>query len=153
MAVADRLAELGITLSEPRRPGGLYVPAVRTGNLLYIAGQVNWTDDALSVEGKLGREVSIEDGKAAARLAAINCLAAAQGLLGSLDPIARVVRLMVYVASAEGFVRQSEVGNGASELLHDLFGEAGMGTRLSLGIAEVPRGAPVEVEVIFELRS
>ena len=152
MTVDDRLRRLGITLPPPAAPGGVYRAAVRTGNLVYIAGQLNVGEGKLTARGKLGAEVDLETGQAAARQCAINCLAAAAGLLGSLDSIRQVVRLTGYVASAEGFTKQPQVVNGASELLRDVFGEeAGVGTRLAVGVAELPAGAPVEVDLILEV--
>lgn len=152
MTVDDRLRRLGVTLPAPTTPAGLYRAAVRTGNLVYTAGQVNVGDGTLTARGKLGAEVDLETGQAAARQCAINCLAAAAGLLGSLDSIRQVVRLTGYVASADGFSEQPQVINGASELLRDVFGEeAGVGTRLAVGVAELPAGAPVEVDLILEV--
>lgn len=152
MSINERLTELGIVLPPAPAPGGVYRPAVQTGNLVYVSGQLNMVDGELTVSGKLGREVSLEDGQAAARQCGLNCLAAALGLLGSLDRVVRVVRLTGYVSSAEGFTRQPQVVNGASELLRDVFGDDGMGSRLALGVAELPRGAAVEVDVILEVR-
>ena len=152
MTVEERLRELDITLPPAAAPAGLYRAAVRTGNLVYIAGQLNLAEGKFTARGKLGAEVDLETGQAAARQCAINCLAAAAGLLGSLDCIRQVVRLTGFVASAEGFSKQPQVVNGASELLRDVLGEeAGVGTRLAVGVAELPAGAPVEVDLILEV--
>ncbi|MEE9277730.1 MAG: RidA family protein [Dehalococcoidia bacterium] len=151
MAISDRLAELGIELTAATTPGGLYKPAVQTGNLVYVSGQINLAGRELTAGGKLGRELSLEEGRTAARQCGLNCLAAAAGLLGSLDRVVRVVRLTGYVASAEGFTQQPQVVNAASELFRDVFGDDGVGSRLALGVAELPRGAAVEVDVILEV--
>lgn len=152
MPIAERLHELGIALPPAAAPAGLYRPALRSGNLLYVSGQVNVDAGKLTAQGTLDTEVDLETGTAAARQCAINCLAAAQAELGSLDLVRQVVRLTGYVASADGFHRQPQVINGASELLRDVFGEqAGVGTRLAVGVAALPAGAPVEVDVILEI--
>ena len=152
MSIDDRLHELGITLPPAAATAGLYTPALRTGALLYVSGQINVADGALTAKGKLGAEVDLEAGQAAARQCALNCLAAAQAELGSLDAIRQLVRLTGFVASAQGFTKQPQVINGASELLRDVLGEdAGVGTRLAIGVAELPAGAPVEVDLILEI--
>ena len=152
MTIDERLRELGITLPDAAAPAGVYRAAVRTGNLVYIAGQVNMRDGKFTSIGKLGTEVDVEAGQAAARQCAINCLAAAAGLLGSLEPIRQVVRLSGFVASAPGFTQQPQVVNGASELLREILGpEIGVGTRLAVGVAELPAGASVEVDLILEV--
>lgn len=150
MSVASRLKELGIELPLVS-PVAIYKPAVRTGNLVFISGQLPLKGGALTATGRLGAGVSVEDGKAAARQCAINALAAAQHLLGTLEG-ARVVRTVGYVASAPEFVDQPQVVNGASELLKDIFGDdAGVGTRTSIGLASLPLNAPVEVELLLEV--
>ncbi len=151
MTIADRLRELDITLPPAPKPVAAYVPAVRTGNLLFISGQLPTAEGKLQCTGKVGAEVSPEDGYAAARLAAINALAVAHGELGSLERVTRVVRVMGHVASAPGFTGQPAVINGASELLVAIFGERGRHSRAALGAAELPLGAAVEVEMILEV--
>jgi enamine deaminase RidA (YjgF/YER057c/UK114 family) len=141
-----RLAELGIALPEVPPPAGVYVPAVRTGNLVYTSGQV-----ARELSGKVGAEVSEADAKAAARSCALNALAAIDALVG-LDSVVRVVKVLGFVASAPGFTGQPGVINGASELLGEVFGEAGAHARSAVGVAELPLGVPVEVEMIVEVR-
>jgi enamine deaminase RidA (YjgF/YER057c/UK114 family) len=141
-----RLAELGIELPEVAPPAGAYVPAVRTGSLVYTSGQV-----ARGWSGKVGAEVSAEDGYAAARDCALNALAAIDALVG-LDSVVRVVKVLGFVASAPGFTGQPGVINGASELLGAVFGEAGAHARSAVGVAELPLGVPVEVEMIVEVR-
>jgi enamine deaminase RidA (YjgF/YER057c/UK114 family) len=148
--IDQRLKELGIVLPPAPRPVAVYIPCVRSGNLLFISGQLPLQDGSLPVTGKLGDGVDAEQGKAAARLATLNALAIAQDALGSLDAVARVVRLVCHVASAAGFHEQHLVANGASELLGEIFGEQGRHARLALGAAELPLNAPVEVELILE---
>ena len=146
MSAHARLGELGIALPEVAPPAGAYVPAVRTGNLVYTSGQV-----ARGYSGKVGAEVSEADGKDAARSCALNALAAIDALVG-LDSVVRVVKVLGFVASAPGFTGQPGVINGASELLGDVFGEAGAHARSAVGVAELPLGVPVEVEMIVEVR-
>jgi enamine deaminase RidA (YjgF/YER057c/UK114 family) len=141
-----RLAELGITLPEVPPPAGAYVPAVRTGTLVYTSGQV-----ARELSGKVGAEVSEADAKDAARSCALNALAAIDALVG-LDSVVRVVKVLGFVASAPGFTGQPGVINGASELLGEVFGDAGAHARSAVGVAELPLGVPVEVELIVEVR-
>ena len=151
MSVADRLKELGIELPVVT-PVAIYKPAVRTGNLVFVSGQLPLVDGKVTVTGRLGARVSITDGKAAARQCAINALAAAHHLLGTLEG-ARVIRTVGYVASAPEFFDQPAVVNGASELLRDVFGaEDGVGTRTSIGLMSLPLNAPVEVELLLEVK-
>ena len=150
MSFEQRLTELGLSLPETPRPVANYVPAVMTGKLVYSSGQTPTVDGRLTIQGKLGREVSIEEGQQAARVAVLNCLAAIRSVIGSLDEIARVVKMTGYVASAEGFHAQPQVVNGASLLLEEIFGASGKHARAALGLAELPGGAPVEIELIVE---
>jgi len=147
VSATARLAELGIELPPVATPAGAYLPAVRTGNLVYTAGQV--PRDAAT--GKVGAEVSADDAKAAARTCALQALAAVDALVG-LDSVTRVVKVVGFVASAPGFGGQPAVVNGASELLGEVFGEAGQHARSAVGVAELPGGVPVEVELIVEVR-
>jgi len=150
MSVADRLAELGIKLPPVAAPVAAYVPAVRTGDLVYTSGQLPTVAGELAATGRVGAEVSIPDATAAARTCALNALAAVDALVG-LDAVRRVVKVVGFVASAPGFTDQPVVVNGASELLGALFGEAGQHARSAVGVAELPKGAPVEVELIVEV--
>lgn len=152
MSFEQRLGELGLSLPVTPRPVANYVPAVATGKLIYSSGQTPTVNGQLTIQGKLGHEVSIEQGQQAARVAVLNCLSAIRSLIGSLDEIVRVVKMTGYVASAEGFTSQPQVINGASLLLEEIFGESGKHSRTSLGLAELPGGAPVEVELIVEVR-
>ena len=150
MSVEERLNELGIELPAPRQPLAVYRPAVRSGNLVYVSGQVAAGADGIVHPGTLGDTVSIDEGREAARVATINALAAANALLGGLEGV-RVVRLVGYVASTPDFHDQPAVIDGASELLRDILGEdAGVGSRLALGVTSLPVRSPVELELILE---
>jgi enamine deaminase RidA (YjgF/YER057c/UK114 family) len=146
-----RLTELGIRLPPVAAPVASYVPAVRTGNLVYTSGQLPFVEGGLRRTGKVGGSVDIEEAAADAKLCTLNALAAIDELVG-LDSIARVVRVVGYVASAEGFSGQPRVVNGASELLGKIFGPAGQHARSAVGVAELPMNSPVEVELTVELR-
>lgn len=124
------------------------VPAVRVDRIVYASGQTPHRDGSLAFTGKLGHDVTIEAGQQAARLAALNCLTQVRDLLGSLDAVERIARVTGYVASAEGFHDQAAVINGASEFLEEIFGEAGKHARSAIGVAELPGGAAVEIELI-----
>ncbi len=150
MSHLQRLAELGLTLPPVAAPVAAYVPAVRTGNLVFTSGQLPFVDGALPRTGRVGAEVSAEDAQADARQCALNALAAVDAEVG-LDNVVRVVKLVGFVASAAGFTGQPGVVNGASDLLGDAFGEAGQHARSAVGVAELPLGAPVEVELIVEV--
>jgi enamine deaminase RidA (YjgF/YER057c/UK114 family) len=151
MTVHDTLAALGVRLPTPAAPAGSYVPAVRTGDLIFTAGQVPFVDGKLPATGKVGAEVTAEDAAAMARVCAINALAAVAALV-SLDDVMRVVKVVGFVASADGFTGQSGVVNGASDFFVEVFGDAGRHARSSVGMAELPLGAPVEVEIVVEVR-
>lgn len=146
-----RLAELGIRLPPVAAPVAAYVPAVRSGSLVYTSGQLPFVDGGLRRTGKVGGSVDPEDAAADAKIATLNALAAIDDLVG-LDSIARIVKVAGFVASAEGFTGQPRVVNGASEVLGKIFGPAGQHARTAVGVAELPLGAPVEVELIVELR-
>jgi len=149
-AIADRLAELGLELPAVAAPAGAYVPAVVTGNLVFTAGQLPFAGGALPATGKVGADVAAEDAAEYARTAALNALAAAQNAIGSLDRVTRVVKVVVFVASAPDFDGQPAVANGASGLVVDVFGEPGKHARSAVGVAVLPFDAPVEVELILE---
>ena len=151
MTISARLAELGITLPAVAKPLAAYVPAVRTGNLVYTSGQLPIKSGELTHIGKVGAEVPPEQGKIAARTCALNALAAIDALAG-IDSVVRVVKLVGFVASAPGFNGQPAVINGASEFLGEVFGETGAHARSAVGVSELPLGAPVEVELIVEVR-
>ncbi len=147
---SERLAELGLTLPAVVPPVGSYIPAVRTGNLVYTSGQLPMMDGRLARAGKVGADVSAEEGKELAHICALNALAAVDALVG-LDTVKRVVKVVGFVASAEGFTGQPGVVNGASDLLGAVFGADGRHARSAIGVAELPLGAPVEVEIIVEV--
>jgi len=152
MGVEERLQELGLELPAPPEPAGAYIPAVRAGELLFISGQLPWIKGELRYKGKVGKELTVEQGQAAARLCALNALSIAKAALGSLDLVERVVQVSGFVASAEGFTDQPQVINGASELLVQAFGEKGRHARMAIGTNELPRGTPVEIAFIFQVR-
>ena len=151
MSVEQRLRELGIKLPQVAKPKWAYVPCVRTGNLLFVSGQIGVCEDGVLHPGVLGRDVDVDQGREAARACAISALAAARRELGSLEKVTRVVKTNVYVASADGFAAQPDVANGASDLLHEIFGDAGLGARAAVGVAALPLGASVEAEFVFEV--
>ncbi|WP_072802913.1 RidA family protein [Rhodococcoides yunnanense] len=145
-----RLAELGIELPSVVPPLAAYIPAVQTGSLVYTSGQLPLVSGKLTHTGKVGAEVSAEDAADAARTCALNALAAIDSLVG-IDSIKRVVKVVGFVASAPGFTGQPGVVNGTSNVLGEIFGEAGRHARSAVGVAELPLGAPVEVELIVEI--
>jgi enamine deaminase RidA (YjgF/YER057c/UK114 family) len=151
VTASTRLAELGIVLPPVTAPLAAYIPAVRTGNLVYTSGQLPLERGELIHAGKVGSEVSPEQAKTAARSCALNALAAIEALVG-IDAVSRVVKLVGFVASAPGFTGQPGVVNGASEVLGEIFGDAGAHARSAVGVAELPLNAPVEVELIVEVR-
>ena len=147
----ERLEQLDITLPTAAAPLAAYVPCVRTGNLVYVSGQVPVVDGNPGWVGRLGAEVGLEEGVAAARRCAVNLLAALKAELGELSRVRQVVKVTVFVASAPDFSDQPKVANGASELLGEAFGEAGRHARAAVGVAALPLGVPVEVEAIVEV--
>ena len=151
MSASQRLAELGLTLPTVVKPLAAYVPAVRTGNMVYTAGQLPLTAGELAQTGKVGAEVTPEAAKAAARVCALNALAAIDALVG-IDTVTRVVKVVGFVASAPSFNGQPGVVNGASEFLGEVFGDAGAHARSAVGVSELPLDAPVEVELIVEVK-
>jgi enamine deaminase RidA (YjgF/YER057c/UK114 family) len=150
MSARERLAELGITLPAVAAPLAAYIPAVRTGNLVYTSGQLPLEGGKPTHSGKLGAEVSSEEGRVAARTCALNALAAIDALVG-IDSVVRVVKVVGFVASAPGFTGQPGVVNGASDFLGEVFGESGAHARSAVGVASLPLDAPVEVELIVEV--
>jgi len=152
-SIQDRLAELGVRLPAAPAPAANYVPAVRAGNLLFVAGQVPVQDGKAQYLGKVGAELSVEDGQQAARLCAINVLAqVAQALGGDLGRVVRCVRVGGFVNAVPEFTEHPKVVNGASDLLVAVFGEAGRHVRTAVGAGSLPRGVAVEVEAVFEIR-
>ena len=152
MTIEDKLAEMGVTIPDPKPALGSYVPAVRTGNLVFVSGNLPiQADGSMLNSGKLGVDVSVEEGYAAAKQCAINCLSAAKGIIGDLNNVQQVVKLRVLVNSSPDFTDQPAVANGASDLLVELFGESGKHARAAVGVASLPLGVSVEVELVLEV--
>lgn len=149
MGFSERLAELGIELPPVAAPVAAYIPATRFGDVIRTSGQLPLVDGALPAVGKVGSDVPAEDAKGLARVAALNALAAAAALAGGVDGLSRVVHVTVFVSSALDFTGQAAVANGASEVLGEIFGEAGRHSRSAVGVAVLPLDTPVEVEVQF----
>ncbi len=151
--VDDRLRELAIELPHASKPGANYVPWVRTGDLVFLTGQLSQWNGERRFVGKLGREFGVEDGRQAARLCALNLIAHLRDALGGdLDRVVRCVRVAGFVNSTPDFVSQSQVVNGASDLFVDVFGDAGRHSRMAVGVAALPYDVAVEVEAVFEAR-
>lgn len=151
MTPEETLAKLGYALPTPAKPVAAYVPAVRTGNLVYVAGQLPFVDGKLPKTGRLGESVTLEEGQTFARQCVLHALAALKAEISELSRVKRVVRVGAFVASAEGFTDQPKVANGASELLVQVFGDAGRHARAAVGVNVLPLGAPVEVELLVEV--
>ena len=152
MGVEDKLKELGIQVPEAAKPVAAYVPAVKSGDTVYTSGQIPFVAGELKFKGKVGSEISTEQGYEAAKVCAINCLAAIKSLIGSLDQIENVVKVVGFVNSAPGYSEQPKVINGASELIGKVFGPAGSHARSAVGVAELPLDAAVEVEMIVKIK-
>jgi len=151
MGAEEVLAELGLTVPDVVPPVAAYVPSVTSGSHVFTSGQLPMREGALVATGKLGGEVSLEDGYAAAQVCALNALAAVKAQIGSLDAVKRVVKVVVFVASTADFTAQPQVANGASELLGKVFGDAGVHARSAVGVIALPLDAPVEVELVVEV--
>ena len=147
----ERLQELGVSLPSPAVPVAAYIPCVRTGNLVYVSGQVPTVDGRPTHLGHLGGEVGLDDGRAAARTCAVNVIAALKAELGQLSQVRRIVKVTGFVASTPGFTDHPKVINAASELFGEAFGDAGRHARAAVGVAALPLGVPVEVEAIVEV--
>ena len=152
MGAEAKLKELGITLPPPAKPLGNYIPGVRVGNLLFLSGHGPERDGNPTVRGKLGRELSLDDGYKVAREVGINLLGSARNILGSLDKVKRVVKVLGMVSSAEGFNSQPKVINGFSDLMVEVFGGSGKGARSAVGTNALPGNIALEIEAIFEVR-
>ena len=151
MNAEQKLKELGIVLPESPKPVANYVRAVRTGNLLFVSGHGPYNDGKILISGKLGKELTIEEGYKTARNVALNCLASIRASLGSLDKVRRVVKLLGMVNCTEDFKDQPKVVNGASDLMVEVFGEAGRHARSAVGMQALPNQIPVEIEMILEV--
>jgi enamine deaminase RidA (YjgF/YER057c/UK114 family) len=152
MSIDQRLAELGIILPQPAAPVASYVPTVEAGGLLYISGQVSFGEDGQLITGRLGENIDLEAGIIAARRCGIMLIAQMKAALGSLDRVERIVKLGAFVNSAGEFTDQPKVANGASELMQDVFGEAGRHARSAVGVPVLPLGAAVEVDAVVAIR-
>ncbi|MGW0482629.1 MULTISPECIES: RidA family protein [Nonomuraea] len=151
MSPEQKIEELGLTLPEVVAPLAAYVPTVRTGQLVYTSGQVPMVEGKLHQTGKLGADLGVDEGREQARICALNAVAALKAEVGELSRVKRIVKAVVFVASAPDFTQQPQVANGASELLAEIFGEAGKHARSAVGVAALPLDAPVEVELIAEV--
>lgn len=151
MNTSHRLKELGITLPAAPKPVGSYVAGLKTGNLVFVSGQIPLEDGVIKLAGKVGKDATLEEAQAAARQCALAGLAIAAEIAGGVDSIKRIVRLAVFVNSAPGFTDQPKVANGASDVMVEIFGEAGRHVRAAVGASELPLNAAVEVELIAEV--
>ena len=149
-SIQDKLKSLGITLPQAAAPAANYVPWVISGNQMFVSGQLPMEDGKIAVAGRLGDNVSLEDGQRAARLCAVNILAQARAALGDLDRVTRIVRLGGFVASADSFTDQPKVVNGASDLMVEVFGDKGRHARAAVGVNTLPLGVAVEIDAIIE---
>lgn len=149
--IDNKLKEMGITLPEAGKPIASYVTSVRTGNLLFTAGHIPYNDGKSRLAGKVGRDLTVEEGNMVARNVALNCLATVKASLGDLDKVKRIVKVLGMVNSTDDFKDQPKVMNGASDLLVQIFGEKGKHARSAVGVSSLPMGAPVEIEMILEV--
>jgi len=149
----EKIKKMGITIPEVVKPLAAYIPAMQVGNLVMTSGQVPISEGKVKYSGKVGSDLSEEEGKEAAKLCALNCLSAIKSVIGNLDKIKRVVKLTVFVSSAEGFTAQPKVANGASEFIGEIFGDAGKHVRSAVGASELPLNSAVEIEMIVEIQS
>ena len=149
--IEEKIKELGFELPEVAKPLAAYVPAKLVGNLVMTSGQVPVVKGTIKYSGKVGKDLSEEDGQKAAQICALNCLAAIKSVIGDLDKIVEVVKLTVFVTSAEDFTAQPNVANGASELIGQIFGEAGKHVRSAVGVTALPMNAAVEIEMIVRI--
>src|SRR3990172_7423396 len=145
--IEDKIKELGLSVPEPAKPLAAYIPAIQVNNLVMTSGQLPTIKGELKFKGKVGKDITEEEGRKAAEISALNCLGAIKGLIGDLDKIEQIVKLTAFVNSADGFISQPKVANGASELLGKIFGEQGKHARSAVGVNELPIDAPVEIEI------
>ena len=151
-AAEDRLRELGVHLPDAPTPFGAYVPAVQTGHLLFLSGMLATSGHKAKMVGIVGKDLDVKAGREAAYIAVLNALALAKKQLGSLNRVSRVVRLGAYIAATPDFTEHPKIADAASELLRDVLGEQTVSSRLVIGVASLPLGSPVELEVIFEVK-
>lgn len=150
--IEEKILQLGFELPEVAKPLAAYIPAKKYGNIVMTSGQVPIVKGEMKFKGKIGKELTEEDGQKAAQICALNCLAAIKSVIGSLDNIEEVIKLTVFVNSAEGFTAQPKVANGASELIGKIFGENGLHARSAVGVSELPLNAAVEIEMIVGVK-
>jgi enamine deaminase RidA (YjgF/YER057c/UK114 family) len=150
--IEARLKELGVTLPTPPLPVASYVPCTTSGNIVFVSGQIPIADGAIKYVGKLGVDVPMEAGQAAAQLCAINVLAQLKSAIGDLDRVVKCLKLGVFINASPDYTQHPEVANGASDLIAALFGDAGKHARAAVGVGSLPRGVAVEVEAIFEIK-
>lgn len=153
MTASERISDLGLTLPSVAAPIGSYQPAVRLGDLVYTSGQLPLVDGKLSLVGRLGAEVGVEDASGAARTAGLNAIAAVAGIAGGVDNIVRIVKVTAFVAGTADFAEQPKVANGASDLFTEIFGTSGIHARSAVGVSSLPMNSPVEVEIIAQIAS
>lgn len=153
MGFEAKLKEMGIAVPDVPKPVAAYVPAVRVGDIIYTSGQIPFVDGKVQYKGKVGADITLEEGYAAARVCVVNCLAAVKSLAGSLDNVEKIIKVVGFVNSAAGFTDQPKVINGASELLAEAFGDAGAHARSAVGVAELPVDSAVEVELIVKVKA
>ena len=149
--IEEKLRAFGITLSNPPKPAGSYIPVVRTGNLVFVSGQIPISDGKILYSGKVTKDLSIEDAQKAARLCAINALAQLKSEFGNLDKITKIVRVSGFVNSPPDFTEQPKVINGASDLLFEIFEKSGQHTRIAVGVSSLPLNSAVEIDLIVEI--
>ena len=152
MKIEERLEMLGMSLPETPKPVAAYIPAIQVDNLVFTSGQLPMIRGKLKFSGKLGRDITKEQGYEAAKICALNALSAVKSVIGNLDRIEQIVKVVGFVASADGFIEQPAVVNGASEFLKEVFGEKGVHARSAVGMAELPLGAAVELEMIIKIK-
>jgi enamine deaminase RidA (YjgF/YER057c/UK114 family) len=150
--IEEKISQLGFILPNAPKPLASYVPAIKTGNLVFTAGQLPIKDDSLVFIGKLGIDLNEDEGKKAAQVCALNCLSVIKNEIGNLDNIDKIIKLTVFISSTEGFINHPQVANGASDLIKEIFGEDGKHVRSAVGVAELPLNAPVEIEMICKIK-
>ncbi len=150
--IEEKLKEMGIEIPEPPKPLAAYIPGIKTGSYVYTSGQLPFIAGKLIMEGKVGKNISLEEGQKCAQQSAINCLGVIKSVCGSLDNVEQVVKLVVFVNSTDDFTAQPAVANGASELMVKVFGDAGKHARSAVGVSQLPMNAPVEIEMIVKLK-
>ncbi len=150
--IEEKILQLGFAVPTAPKPLASYIPAIKIDNLVFTAGQLPIKDGSLAFKGKLGKELTEDEGKKAAQLCALNCLSVIKNEIGDLDNIDKIIKLTVFVSSAEGFINHPQVANGASDFVKEVFGENGKHVRSAVGVAELPLNAPVEIEMIVKTK-